>query len=123
MALAAGATAVVATLVMGDLDDARVRRSGLNAVASVLDVDDPAKGVSDGLCTRLGTCTYMPDVPRFVPRQPLLQTHAPTQYAANVETQTGTIGNSTRARPPFAPYVATPIHEPSIAVTPTPSHV
>lgn len=29
---------------MGDLDDARVRRSGPHAVASVLDVDDPAKG-------------------------------------------------------------------------------
>ena len=44
MLFAVGATAVVTTLVMGDLDDARVRRSGLHAVASVLDVDDPAKG-------------------------------------------------------------------------------
>jgi Protein of unknown function (DUF3592) len=44
MLLAAGATAVVAALVVGDLTDARVRRAGLHAVASVLDVDDPAKG-------------------------------------------------------------------------------
>lgn len=41
--LAAGATAFVAAVVVGDLDDARVRRSGLLAVASVLDVEDSPK--------------------------------------------------------------------------------
>lgn len=42
--LTAGATALIAALVVGDLRDARVRRSGLHAVASVLDVADPPKG-------------------------------------------------------------------------------
>jgi hypothetical protein len=42
--LGAGATAFVVAFLLGDLDDARVRRSGLHAVASVVDVDKPGKG-------------------------------------------------------------------------------
>lgn len=41
--LAAGATTFVAALVVEDVDDPRVRLSGLLPVASVLDVEDSPK--------------------------------------------------------------------------------